>query len=131
MLNVDSRNFGNVAVLSLRGQVVNGQTDILRDAVQAVSGALPEGSAVKLDLGRVTAVDAGGLGVMLELREQVQSNGVRFELMNVTRQIRRLFEITRLDSVFHITSAVEFFPTVSRNRRTQVVVHRTQLASCA
>ncbi len=131
MLKVDTRNFGNIAVLSLQGQVVNGHTDSLRDAVQELSGNLPEGSAVKLDLGRVTAVDAGGLGVMLELREQAQSNGIRIELTNVTRQIRRVFEITRLDSVFHITSAVEFFPTVARSRRTPVAVHRAQLASCA
>jgi len=130
MLKVQIRNFGNVAVLSLQGQAVNGQTDILRNAVESLSETLPEVSAVKLDLGRVTAVDAGGLGVLLELREQFQSNGVRFELMNLTKQIRRVFEITRLDSVFHITSAVEFFPAVSRNRRTPVV-HRAPLASCA
>ena len=129
MLKIDTRNFGNVAVLNLHGQIVNGQTDVLRDAVQALS--LPEGSAVKLDLGRVTTVDAGGLGVMLELREQVQLNGVRFELMNVTRQIKRVFEITRLDSVFHITSTVELFPAVSRNRRSSVGVHHAPLASCA
>jgi anti-anti-sigma factor len=131
MLKVQTRNFGNVAVLSLQGQVVNGQTDILRNAVESLSEALPEVCAVKLDLGRVTAVDAGGLGVLLELREQFQSNGIRFELMNLTKQIRRVFEITRLDSVFHITSAAEFFPAVSRNRRTPVAAHRAPLASCA
>jgi anti-anti-sigma factor len=79
----------------------------------------------------VTTVDAGGLGVMLELREQVQTKGIRFELMNVTKQIRRVFEITRLDSVFQITSAIELFPAVSRSRRASVGVHRAPLASCA
>ncbi|HYJ88300.1 MAG TPA: STAS domain-containing protein [Pyrinomonadaceae bacterium] len=129
MLKVQTRNFGNVAVLNLQGQVVNGQTDILRDAVQALS--LPATSTLKLDLARVTTVDAGGLGVMLELREQFQSNGIRFELMNVPKQIRRVFEITRLDSVFQITSTVESFPAVSRNRRSSVGVHHAPLASCA
>ena len=131
MLKVHTRNFGNVAVLSLQGQVVNGQTEILRNAVQSLSEAMPEAGVVKLDLGRVTAVDAGGLGVLLELREQFHENGIRFELTNLTRQIRRVFEITRLDSVFHITSAVEFFPAVSPNRQTRFTVHRTPLASCA
>jgi anti-anti-sigma factor len=79
----------------------------------------------------VTTVDAGGLGVMLELREQFQSNGIRFELINVPKQIRRVFEITRLDSVFQITSTVEFFPAVSRSRRSSVGVHHAPMASCA
>lgn len=131
MLKVHSRNFGSVAILSLHGQVVNGQTYILRNAMESLSEALPEVGAVKLDLARVTTVDAGGLGVLLELREQFQSNGRRFELMNLTKQIRRVFEITRLDSVFHITSAHEFFPVDSRDRQTPVVAHRAPLASCA
>ncbi len=129
MLKIHSKNLDSLAVLSLQGQVVNGQTEILRNAVHLA--ALPEISAIKLDLGRVTTVDAGGLGVMLELREQVQSKRIRLELINVPRQIRRVFEITHLDTVFQITPAVEFFPAVSRSRRAAVAIHRAPLASCA
>jgi len=74
MLNVHSKNFGTVVVLCLQGQIVTGETEILRDAVQSVS----EVSAVILDLARVTTIDAGGLGVMLQLREQAESKGIRF-----------------------------------------------------
>jgi anti-sigma B factor antagonist len=116
MLNVHARNLGTVAVLSLQGQIVNGETEILRNAVQSLSEALPDVSAVILDLSRVTTVDACGLGVMLALREHAEAKGIRFELMNVTKQIRRVFEITRLDSVFHITATLEFFPAVPRRR---------------
>jgi anti-anti-sigma factor len=123
MLKVHAKNLGTVAVLCLQGQIVNGETEILRDAVHS----LPEVSAVILDLGRVTAVDAGGLGVLLELREQAESKGIRFELMNVTKWVSKVLEVTRLDSVFQITSGVEFFPTVSQSRRESV----TRLASCA
>ena len=126
MLNVQAKNLGTVAVLSLQGQIVNGEIETLRDAVQsqaAVSGV----SAVKLDLARVTTVDAGGLGVMLALREQAEAKGIRFELMNVTKQIGRVFAITRLDTVFQITAGVEFFPTASRNQRAPVAA----LAPCA
>jgi len=122
MLKVHAKNLGNVAVLSLQGQIVTGETEILRTAVQS----LPAVSAVKLDLARVATIDAGGLGAMLELREQAESKGIRFELMNVTRQISRVFEITRLNTVFRITSSVKFFPAVSHNRRVRPV-----LASCA
>ena len=127
MLKVQTKNLGTVAVVSLEGQIVNGETEILRNAVQSLS----EVSELILDLARVTTVDAGGLGVMLELREQAESKGMRFELMNVTKQIGRVLEITRLDSVFQITSGVELFPTVSRSRRAALAVHGASLASCA
>lgn len=123
MLKINATKLGNVAVLGLQGQIVNGQTEILRNAVRTLSGF----SAVKLDLAGVTTVDAGGLGLMLQLREDAEAEGIRFELMNLSRQISRVFEITRLDSVFRITSGVEFLPAVSRSPRAPVVA----FASCA
>ena len=123
MLEVHAKNLGTIAVLCLQGQIVTGETEILRNAVHS----LPEVSAVILDFARVTTIDAGGLGVMLALREQVQSKGIRFELMNVNKRVSMVLELTRLDSVFQITSGVEFFPTVSRSQRARVAA----LASCA
>ena len=113
MLNINANKLGTIGVLRLEGQIVTGETEILRHAVQS----LAEVSTVKLDFARVTMVDAGGLGVMLALREQAESEGIRFELANVTRQIMRVLELTRLNTVFRITSGVEFFPAVSRTRR--------------
>ena len=123
MLNVQTKKLGTVAVLCLQGQIVNGETEILRDAVYSLS----EVKAVILDLARVTTIDAHGLGVMLALREQVQSNGIRFELRNVNTRVSMVLELTRLDSVFHIASGVEFFPSVSRSRGAAGM----PLASCA
>ena len=123
MLKVHAKNLGTVAVLCLQGRIVKGETENLRDALRSLS----EVSAVILDLARVTTVDAGGLGVMLELREQAESKGIRFELMNVTKLVSRVLEVTRLDSVFQITAGVEFFPAASRGRRAPVGA----LASCA
>ncbi len=123
MLKVHAKNLGTVAVLCLQGRIVKGETEILRRALQSVS----EVRAVILDLARVTTVDARGLGVMLELRAQAESKGIRFELMNVTKRVSRVLEVTRLDSVFEVTSGVEFFPTVSRGERASM----PWLASCA
>jgi anti-anti-sigma factor len=123
MLKVYARNLGNVAILRLQGRIVSGETEVLRQAVHSQSKA----SAVILDLARVTTIDAGGLGVMLALRQQAETDGVRFELMNVTKPVSSVLRITRLDSVFRITSAVEFFPAVSRSDRASTA----PLASCA
>jgi len=123
MLNVHAKNLGTVAILCLQGQIVNGETENLRNALYS----LPEVSAVILDLARVTAVDAGGLGLMLELREQAESKGIRFKLTNVTKMVSRVLEVTRLDSVFEITSGVEFFSALPRHQPASVMA----LASCA
>ena len=111
MLKVHAKKLETAAMLSLQGQILAGETEILFNVVDS----LPETSAVILDLTRVTLVDAHGLGVMLRLRERMHEKGIRFELMNVSKPIRRVLEITRLDSVFQISSAVEFIPAVSRD----------------
>ena len=123
MLKVHAKNLGTVSVLCLQGRIVNGETEILREAIHSLSNV----SAIILDFARVTTVDASGLGAMLELREEAEANGIRFELMNVTRWVSRVLEVTRLDSVFQITSGVEFFPTVARSRRASMAA----LAPCA
>jgi anti-anti-sigma factor len=127
MLKIQTKNLETVAVLCLQGQIVNGETEILRNAVNS----LPQVTAVKLDLAQVTTVDAGGLGVMLALREQMEAKGICFELTNVTRPVSKVLELTRLDSVFQITSGVEFFPAVSHSRRAASAVYGPRLASCA
>ena len=113
MLKVNVKNLGNIAVLNLQGPIVHGETAVLRNAVQSLSGI----SAIKLDLAGVAMIDAGGLGVLLELREHAESRAIRFELMNVNKQIARVFHITRLDTVFEITQSVRLFAVSSPKRR--------------
>src|ERR1700730_1145855 len=123
MLKVQARNLGNVAFLCMQGQLVNGETDTLRNAVNSQSDV----STVVLDLALVSTVDAGGLGVMLELREQVQAKGIGFKIMNVSKLVSKVLEVTRLSSVFEVTSGVEFFPAVSPRQAASA----RQFASCA
>ena len=123
MLKVQTRDLGTVAIVCLQGQIVNGETETLRDTVQRLSGV----SAVILDLARVNIVDASGLGVMLALREQAQARGIRFELMNVNKWVARVLQIVRLDTVFRIVPTLEVFPAGARGRRTPAPL----LASCA
>jgi len=111
----------------MQGQIVNGETEVLRNAVRSQSEAQSDVSTVVLDLAQVSTIDAGGLGVMLELRKLVQAKGIGFKLMNVSKAVGRVLEVTRLDSVFEVTSGVEFFPAVSRRRPASVM----RLAPCA
>jgi anti-sigma B factor antagonist len=100
MLKVHAKKMNAVEILSLEGQIINGDTEILRCAVQLE----PDTSDIILDLSNVTVVDAHGLGVLLQLREQTQANGIHFKLMNVNDRLSRIFQITRLNTVFEIDS---------------------------
>ncbi|HXM35062.1 MAG TPA: STAS domain-containing protein [Pyrinomonadaceae bacterium] len=123
MLNVHARNLGTVAVLCLEGRMVRGETAALRTALDSQTDV----RAVVLDLTRVSTIDAGGLGVMLELREQTQSKGIDFKLMNVTKLVSQVLEITRLNSVFEVTSRSEMLSAISLDR----AVPAMALARCA
>ena len=122
MLKVHTRNLGNVAVVCLQGRIVNGETSSLREAVDAQLN----GSSVVLDLARVSTIDASGLGLMLSLRKQAEAKGVGLKLMNVSKFVKQVFEITRLDTVFEVIPRVEPLPARSQARAAQV-----EWAACA
>src|SRR4030095_9855496 len=99
MLKVYKNKLGNCTVLYLQGRLVTGETDNLREAVVSQI----EGSAIILDLRRVNRIDAGGLGVLLQLREDTLAKGMTFKLANVSKLMHQVFEITCLNSVFEIS----------------------------
>jgi anti-sigma B factor antagonist len=104
MLKVHAKKLHAVEVLALEGQLVNGDTETLQGAVQLVD----EISDVVLDLSNVSIVDAHGLGVLLQLREQTLAHGIHLELINVNEPVSRVFKITRLDTVFEINPGIQF-----------------------
>lgn len=116
MLKVNTKKLGVGKVLCLEGQIINGDTEMLRAAVQAMSDT----GDIILELSNVTIVDAHGLGVLLQLREQTIARGLRFELMNVSTPLGRILEITRLNTVFDINPQLEFFARTPRMHRMPV-----------
>jgi len=98
MLKVHAKKLNAVEILSLEGQIINGDTETLSSAVQSASDA----DDIILDLSNVTVIDAHGLGVLLQLREHSLANGIHFKLMNMSERLSKVFEITRLNTVFEI-----------------------------
>lgn len=103
MLRVITRKTGKVAVICLQGRLVIGETTTLRQTVQSLNDV----GAVILEMGRVSTIDASGLGALLELRAQLQAKGIELQLRNVTKLVSRVLEITRLNSVFAVTSEAQ------------------------
>jgi anti-anti-sigma factor len=112
MLKVHVQKVGDVAVLCLRGGIGVGETSVLRNAVLS---QLDAGSIV-LDFGKVNRIDAAGLGLLLELRQQTQSKRTALKLMNVTKLIKHVMEITCLSPVFQFTSEGEILSTPAAKR---------------
>lgn len=107
MLKMQVEKLGNVTVLHLRGRIVNAlATHTLRQTVLAEKNA----NVVVLDFAEVELIDARGLGTLVELREWTQSKGIEFRLMNVNGLVEQLLEITRLNTVFEISSRASTHP---------------------
>ena len=93
MLKVTIQKLGGVAILRCQGRIVRRQeTTILCAAVQQ------NGRDVILDLSKVDAIDAGGLGALVSLR----AAGIYLKLMDPTAQVREILRVTKLDSIFEI-----------------------------
>lgn len=115
MLKVHTTNGPNVAVLCVQGRIVRGETEVLRNAVLAQRKV----SVVVLDLARVSMIDAGGLGLLLELRQHTESSGIEIRLKNVTKLVRQVLGITRLDTVFDISMRKDL-PVAPLNQRPRI-----------
>jgi anti-anti-sigma factor len=106
MVHVIIFEVGDVTVVRCRGRIVVGDDySILRNAVLSQTHA----RTVVLDLAEVDRIDAGGLGVLLGLREWTRSNAIRFKLMNAMNKVLQVFELTKLDSVFEFCSLKDMF----------------------
>jgi len=100
MLKVHTEKLGKVIVLHFQGRIVNGVAPtILREAMLERA----ETGAVILDFAQVELIDAGGLRVLLEVRQWTETKGIEFRLMNVNNLVQQVLEITRLDTVFEMS----------------------------
>jgi anti-anti-sigma factor len=106
MLNTTAQKLGDSTVLRCQGRIVIGDAyGILRNAVLCQTHS----RTLVLDLAQVDRIDAGGLGVLLGLREWAYSHAIRFQLMNVMKQVQFVLELTRLDRVFEFCFLQDIF----------------------
>ena len=93
MLTVSVEDLGKNVILRCAGRLVRG------DEGAILCAALRHrGRDIALDLERVEAIDAAGLGALISL----QAAGVYLRLLNPTRAVRELLRVTQMDSIFEI-----------------------------
>jgi len=111
-LKMNTRNEGDVTVLLCSGRLVFGEeSTALRDKVKSL---LAEGNKrIVLNLGGVSYIDSGGLGVLVSLFTSAKAAGGDIKLANLTQRVGDLLQITKLLTVFEVhdgeQKAVESF----------------------
>jgi anti-sigma B factor antagonist len=98
---INTEQTGDVAVLQCAGRMVRAQAlSLLKDAVTSLSRL----RLVVLDLSEVEMVDASGLGVLVSLHNWACAKGIQLKLVNPSKLVRQMLELTKLTSVLHISS---------------------------
>lgn len=74
-------------------------------SVWAAAGALGDVEHVVMDLRGVTAIDAGGVGRLLGLRQALGRRGARLIIATASARVRQVLQLTALDATFGIASS--------------------------
>lgn len=100
-MKVTSRQVEGVTVLDLSGRINLGEGGvILREAIQEV---LTKGEKkILLNMADVTYIDSSGLGELVTAFTSVRNRGGELKLLNLTRRVHDLLQITKLYTVFDI-----------------------------
>jgi len=98
---VSSRETGGVSIFDLQGRITLGSgSEALRDLVRE---RLNNGhTKILLNLAGIVYMDSSGLGELVSGLRAVQGKGGDLKLLNLTKKVSDLLQITRLNSVFDI-----------------------------
>ena len=95
------RQVEGVVVVDLSGQIKLGEgSSVLRDTVKDL---LSKGHKnILLNLGNVSYIDSSGIGELVAAFTSVRNQGGELKLLNLTRKINDLLQITKLYTVFDV-----------------------------
>jgi len=99
------RETGEVVIVDVEGQLIVGNRQELKQAVLAEL----EGGARKflVDFTNTGYIDSSGLGVLVSLSKKIREQGGELRLSSLNEDLRTLFELTKLDTLFRIADSRE------------------------
>jgi len=99
------RKQGGVLVIDVDGQLIVGNR---QDLKQRVLDALDAGDRKFLiDFTRTGYIDSSGLGVLVSLSKKIRDEGGDLRLAGLNEDLKTLFELTKLDTLFAITDSAD------------------------
>lgn len=94
-----------VLVVDVEGQLIVGNRQELK---QKVLEELENGERkFVVDFEKTGYIDSSGLGVLVSLSKKVREQGGELRLANLNEDLKTLFELTKLDTLFHIADSRE------------------------
>ncbi|HTG53806.1 MAG TPA: STAS domain-containing protein [Gemmatimonadaceae bacterium] len=96
---------GEVVVVDVEGQLIVGNRNEFK---QKVLDELERGARkVLIDFARTGYIDSSGLGVLVTLSRRIREEGGELRLANLNDDLKTLFELTKLDTLFQISDTKE------------------------
>jgi len=98
-----STNEAGVTVVSVEGQLIVGNRQELKNLVQ---DALDTGARKFLiDFSGTGYIDSSGLGALVSISKKIREQGGELRLADLNEDLRSLFELTKLDTLFAISDS--------------------------
>ncbi len=100
-MKIEKRAIGDVHILDCSGKITLGEgTMAVRNTVMDV---LKDGhKKMILNLADVNYIDSSGIGELVRTYITVSSSGGQLKLLNLTKKIQELLQITKLLTVFQV-----------------------------
>jgi anti-sigma B factor antagonist len=100
-MKASTRQVDGITVVDLSGRITLGEGSVvLRDNVREL---LAQGhKKILLNLGDVTYIDSSGIGELVSGFTSVRNQGGELKLLNLTKKVHDLLQITKLYTVFDI-----------------------------
>jgi anti-sigma B factor antagonist len=100
-MKIKTRQVDGITILDSSGRITLGEGSVqLRDAVRDL---LSKGSKqILLNLGDVTYIDSSGIGELVSAFTTVRNQGGDLKLLNLTKKVHDLLQITKLYTVFDV-----------------------------
>lgn len=100
-MGFDVQQKGDVTIIDVEGQLIVGNRQELK---QKVLEELEDGRRKFLiDFANTGYIDSSGLGVLVSLSKKIREQGGELRLASLNEDLRTLFELTKLDTLFHIS----------------------------
>jgi anti-sigma B factor antagonist len=101
-MKASSRKVDGVVIVDLSGRITLGEGSVvLRDTVKDLS--TQGNKKILLNLGDVTYIDSSGIGELVSAFTSVRNAGGELKLLNLTKKVHDLLQITKLYTVFDIS----------------------------
>ncbi|HTO73927.1 MAG TPA: STAS domain-containing protein [Gemmatimonadales bacterium] len=96
---------GGVCQVGVEGQLIVGNRQELKSVIQ---DAVDKGERKFLiDFSQTGYIDSSGLGALVSLSKKVREQGGELRLAGLNEDLRSLFELTKLDTLFAIADTPE------------------------